>query len=79
MQNLKTIKIHSLKAHLDRLQDTAEALAQLGAGETIAGRLASSQELARLAVGLLAVKAAAEKAAEAVRGEITVNLEGGPQ
>jgi hypothetical protein len=74
MQNLKTIKIHSLNAHLDRLQDTAEALAALGAGETVAGRLWASQELARLAVGLLAVKAGVQRTADEVRQAVTVDV-----
>ena len=79
MHNLKTIKAHSLKAHLDRIQNTAEALAELAAGEALAGRLNSSGECSRLCVGLLAVKDSVTRQAEAIRGAILVDLEGMPQ
>ncbi len=65
--NLKSMKIHTLKAHLDRIQNTAEFLAQLAAGEALAGRLGSSGECSRLCVGLLAVGQAVQKAADLVR------------
>jgi hypothetical protein len=71
MLNLKTIKSHSLKAHLDRLQDTAEALAAWSAGEVLAGRLASCQEMARLSASILNVRADIEAKANAVRGPET--------
>lgn len=65
--NLKTMKIHTLKAHLDRIHNTAEFLAQLAAGEALAGRLTSSGECSRLCVGLLNIGQAVQKAAEMVR------------
>lgn len=45
MLNLKTAKIHTLKAHLDRLQTVAEGLAELAAGETLDGRPKSAEDL----------------------------------
>jgi hypothetical protein len=68
MHNLKTIKIHSLRAHLDRLQNTAEELAAWSAGEVLAGRLASCQEMARISAALLNVRAAIEDQAKVIRG-----------
>jgi len=68
MHNLKTIKIHSLKAHLDRLTNTAEALAELTAGEVLAGRLNVSHELGRLCAGLQNIRAGIEIQAAIVRG-----------
>jgi hypothetical protein len=68
MHNLKTIKCHMIKAHLDRIQNTAEELAAWSAGEVLAGRLASCQECARLAAGLLNLRSAIEAQAATVRG-----------
>ncbi len=68
MQNLKTIKIHSLRAHLDRIQMTAEAMAALASGEVLAGRLSSCQEMARLSSALLSVRAALEAHAAMIHG-----------
>lgn len=45
MLNLKTANIHTLKAHLDRLQTVAEGLAELAAGETLDGRPESAGDL----------------------------------
>jgi uncharacterized protein with PhoU and TrkA domain len=56
-QNLQTIKIHSLKAHLDRMQDTAETMASLAAGEVLSGRPEFAAELHSLTTRLLAIKA----------------------
>jgi hypothetical protein len=67
MLNLKTIKSHTLKAHLDRIQNTAEELAAWSAGEVLAGRLTSCQEVARLSSFLLNIRAAIELAALSVR------------
>lgn len=61
MNNLQIAKIHTLKAHHDRLINTAEELAMLSAGETIAGRLGFSFELARLSVGLQSQAATFER------------------
>jgi len=69
MHNLKTIKTHTIKAHLDRIQNTAEELAAWSAGEVLAGRLTSSQECARLAAGLLSLRASIEHQAASVRGQ----------
>lgn len=66
--NLQTIKIHSLKAHLDRMQDTAEAMAQLVAGEVLAGRLQASQDLARQVAGILSIRSSIEALAAGIRG-----------
>ena len=71
MLNLRTIKSHTLKAHLDRIQNTAEELANWSAGEVLAGRLASSQEMARLTSGLLSIRAMLEAQATMIRGTET--------
>ena len=68
MHNLKTIKSHTLKMHLDRLQLVAETLAELASGEVLAGRLTSSHELARLTAGVLGIRASVESHAVTVRG-----------
>ena len=75
IQNLKTIKSHTLKAHLDRIQNTAEELAQWAAGEVLAGRLHSSHDLGRLASGLLNIETSLEIQAAAVREPVTAELE----
>lgn len=75
MHNLKSIKVHSLKAHLDRLTNTAEALAELSAGEVLAGRLHVSQELARLCAGLQNIRFGIELQAERVRGAEAAEME----
>lgn len=56
MSNLKTLKVHTLQAHLGRIQDTAENMALWGAGEVLAGRLQNAQDLAVLTARLLRVK-----------------------
>jgi len=48
MHNLKTIKIHSFKAHLAGLDRLAEATAELVAGETLDGRLDTATRLVSL-------------------------------
>jgi hypothetical protein len=68
MLNLKTIKIHTIKAHLDRLQNTAAELATWSAGEVMAGRLGSAQETARIAAGLLNTAEAIRTHTEKIRG-----------
>lgn len=75
MLNLKTIKSHTLKAHLDRIQNTAEEVAAWSAGEVLAGRLYASQDLARVAAGLLAIKTALENQAKAVRDGVVESLD----
>jgi hypothetical protein len=45
MLNLKTAKPQTLKAHLDRLQAVLEGLAELAAGETLAGLPDSAKDL----------------------------------
>lgn len=68
MHNLKTVKSHTLKMHLDRLQLVAESLAELTSGEVMAQRLTSSHELARLTDGILRIRASIESHAAQVRG-----------
>ena len=68
MHNLKTVKIHTVKAHLDRLQDTAENLAAWSAGEVLAGRLQGAQDLALYTARLLAVKASIEALVNQTKG-----------
>lgn len=71
MHNLKTFKPHSLKAHLDRMEDTAQALADLCAGEALALRLEPSQQLGRLCYSLKTIRQSIEDLAVRVRGSET--------
>ncbi len=68
MHNLKTVKSHTVKAHLDRLQDTAENLAAWASGEMLAGRRPQAMELAVLVDALLGVKANMSRVYEVTRG-----------
>lgn len=69
MHNLKSVKIHTLKAHLDRLQNTADFLAELAGGEAMAGRLGSSAECARHCVAILNLCQSINLQASTVRGQ----------
>lgn len=68
MHNLKTLKAHTIKAHLDRMQDTAENLAVWMAGEVLAGRGESAQNLGALASRLLILKSSLADLVEKTRG-----------
>lgn len=68
MHNLKSLKAHTIKAHLDRMQDTAENLAVWMAGEVLAGRGESAQSLGVLASRLLILKSSLSDLAEKTRG-----------
>lgn len=67
MHNLKTIKPHTIKAHLDRMQDTAEALAGWASGEMLAQRRPQAMDLAALVDALLVIKANIARVCESTR------------
>lgn len=68
MNDLKNTPHQTLKKHLDRMDETAEFLSHLAAGEAKSGHLHLSHECARLCVGQLSIRDALMKAAELVRG-----------
>lgn len=69
MHNIKTTKIHTFRAHLDRMENTAEWLAVLGAGEAMDGRLSNAAECSRLCVGLKAIMAQIQVLMTNTRGQ----------
>lgn len=68
MHNLKTVKTHTVKAHLDRLQDTAENVASWASGEMLAGRRSQAMELAVLVDALLVTRANLARVHDATKG-----------
>ena len=67
MQNLKSVNIHTLQAHVDAMQRTAEFLAELCAGEILAQRQLSAAELVCVATNLVRVKDDLVAAGNAIR------------
>lgn len=69
MHNLKTVKPHTVKAHLDRIQDTAENVATWASGEMLAGRRPQAMDLALLVDALLVVKTNLSRVYDATKGQ----------
>lgn len=69
MRNLKTVQSNHLQAHLDRLQGTAEFLAELQGGESLAGRMRISNILGACTEGLVLIKDRLVKAREDAKND----------